>query len=104
MRITGKLELDRFCEKYTECSYRSSFQEWHDRVKESKWNKPSDVIKTFNSADPNCRTKNGSKICIFNTICGSRLICTINFNKRIVKIQEALTHIEYEKNKWKDRY
>ncbi len=104
MRITGKLELDRFCEKYKDCNYRDSFQEWHNKVKKANWNKPSDIIETFNTADPNCRTKRGNKLCIFNTICGSRLICGIKYDEKLVVIQEALTHDEYKKNKWKNRY
>ncbi len=103
MRVTGKSELDRFCRKYKECNYKESFKKWHDEVKKSNWDKPSDVIETFNKADPNCKTKSGNNVCIFNTVCGSRLICGIKYDEKIVVIKEALTHDEYKEDKWKER-
>jgi len=104
MRLTGKVELDIFCKKYKECSYKESFQEWHDIVKKANWDKPSDVLDTFNKTDPNCRTNSNSIVCIFDRICGSRLICSIDYVIKSVRIHEVLSHDEYMEEKWKDKY
>lgn len=104
MRIIGKSILEIFCKKHTECSFRESFQEWHDKIKDSYWDKPSDVLNTFNNADPSLKTKNKNIVCVFNTICGSRLICRIDYDIKVVCIYEALTHDEYMEKKWMDKH
>lgn len=101
MRVTGFWVLDKFCNKHKDCNYRESFTKWHDETKKSNWDKPSDVVETFGLADPNCKTKNGNAVCVFNTVCGSRLICSIQYDIKLVMVREALLHSEYDEGKWK---
>lgn len=86
-------------ESYVEKNARSkaSFDIWYSIIKRVDWKEPSDIIKTFNSADI---IGNGSKRVVFN-IGGNnyRVICKYHFGESKVHlfIKWISTHAEYSK-------
>lgn len=76
---------------------RSSFFSWLAILKNASWNKPADILKTFNSAD--LLGKNTNRI-IFD-IAGNkyRMICKYYFGKSKVRLFVCWigTHAEYTK-------
>ncbi len=76
----------------------NAFVKFYEKLKEAKWKKPNDVLKTFNSADIiNCKTSNRI---VFN-ISGNkyRLITGYYFGKTIVNLYVKFvgTHSQYDK-------
>tara|TARA_R110002050_G_scaffold190269_1_gene324923 strand:+ start:387 stop:719 length:333 start_codon:yes stop_codon:yes gene_type:complete len=76
---------------------KPSFNIWYALIKRSNWEKPADIICTFNTAD---LIGNGSERVVFN-IGGNkyRLICTYHFGVQNVHlfIKWIGTHAEYSK-------
>lgn len=59
----------------------------------------AELKHTFGTVD------NVGKVVVFN-IKGNhyRLIAAIHYNTKLVYILEVMTHVEYDKDKWKDKY
>lgn len=76
---------------------KKSFENWYSILKVADWNKPSDILSTFNSADI---LGQGSKRVVFN-IGGNnyRIICTYYFGETKVHIfvKWVGTHAEYNR-------
>ncbi|MBD2731830.1 type II toxin-antitoxin system HigB family toxin [Nostoc sp. FACHB-892] len=96
MRIISETKLKKACEKYLDAT--SSIQTWTKLVKAQNWNSFVDV-KASGLFGPD-QVKN---FVIFN-IGGNkyRLIACINYKTKVIYIREFLTHVEYDKNKWKN--
>lgn len=93
MRIIAKKTLVHFYTKHN--SAKSSLEAWYGEVVEQEWNKPSDVIKLYATAD----VITGKRF-VFN-IKGNayRLIADVEFKLRIVFIVWVGTHAAYDKLK-----
>lgn len=96
MNIRGYAIVEKFTKKHADA--RKPFAYWRELTEAATWLKFEDVKKTFPAADAV-----GS--CVVFDIGGNkyRLITKINYGEdiQVVDIQEALTHAEYNKDKWK---
>jgi mRNA interferase HigB len=95
MRVITKQRINEFSEKYPN-SFNSLIS-WFRIVSRSNFNSFADLRQTFPSANI------VGKLTVFN-IGGNkfRLIAAIHYNTQILYIRHILTHVEYNKNKWKN--
>jgi mRNA interferase HigB len=73
-------------------------------VDKAKWEHINDVRRVFPSADA-VKVKSGRTVTVFN-IGGNkyRLITSIHYNRRKIFILDVLTHAEYGKDNWREKY
>jgi len=96
MRVISKKKVSDFVQVHLEA--RSSLENWYRIVSKSDFKNFSDLRMTFPSADQVVN------LTVFN-ISGNnfRLIAAIHYNRQMLFIREILTHVEYSKNKWRER-
>ena len=91
MRILSKKTIVSFFNIYT--TSKSSLQSFYKEVESADWEKPSDVIEAYPSAD----VITGKRF-VFNIKGNSyRLVADIEFKKKLVFIVWVGTHAEYDK-------
>lgn len=92
--ITRKRLLD-FAKKHPPC--KSSLETWYRIIKNCKFNTFAELRKAFPSADQ------VGKFTVFN-IGGNkaRLIVAVHYNTQRVYVRHVLTHVEYDRDKWKE--
>lgn len=94
MHIISQTALKKFWENNPNA--KTGLRFWYKITSQSQWQHFNDVRLTFPTADL------VGQLTVFN-ICGNnyRLITKINFSTGKVYIRAVLTHLEYDKNKWK---
>jgi mRNA interferase HigB len=98
VRIAGKLKLQTFWKIHPEA--RTPLERWVLVVESAEWTNWADLKSTFGTAD---LVKIGTrKLVVFN-VGGNkyRLITTVNYQGFVVIVELALTHREYDAEKWK---
>lgn len=102
MWIVTKDKLRRFWEAHEPA--RSQLEDWYRMVDKAKWEHINDVRRVFPSADA-VKVKSGRTVTVFN-IGGNkyRLITSIHYNRRKIFILDVLTHAEYGKDNWREKY
>ena len=91
MRLIAKKTLVNFYAIYA--TSKASLQAFYKEVEAADWNKPSDVIQDYPSAD----VITGKRF-VFNIKGNSyRLVADIEFKKKLVFIVWIGTHAEYDK-------
>jgi mRNA interferase HigB len=97
VRIVGKLKLKDFWDNHPEA--RTPLERWVKVVENAEWNNWADLKSTFRTADLVTGTR---KKVVFN-VGGNkyRLITVVNYQGFLVIIEAALTHREYDADKWK---
>jgi mRNA interferase HigB len=77
---------------------------WAQTVENVQWQNLIDVRRTYPTAD-GVKLKSGFVVTVFNVKGNNfRLLTSIDFDAEIVEALEVLTHSEYDKDSWKDRY
>lgn len=91
MRIIARKTLKLFYERYTDAE--QPLKTWYEIVRNTVWEKPSDIKETFRSAD----IISDNRV-IFN-IKGNkyRLIVKVKYDFKIIYIRFIGTHEEYNK-------
>ncbi len=94
MIIRNYEEVERFVRKHANA--RAAFNRWRDRTKKASWLDFEGVKRDFPSADK-------YHACVIFNIGGNnyRLIVKIDYLAQVVNVRKALTHAEYDKEKWK---
>jgi mRNA interferase HigB len=102
MWVVTKDRLRRFWEIHGPA--RSPLEDWYRVADKAKWENMSDVRRVFPTADA-VKVKSGRTATVFN-IGGNkyRLIASIHYNRGKVFILHILTHAEYTKDTWKEKY
>ncbi len=97
MRIITKAHIKHTCEKYPDA--RTALKSWYKIMSGMQFSNFAELKQVFKTAD------SIGRVVVFN-IKGNhyRLIAAIHYNIKIVYILEVMTHVEYDKNKWKDKY
>jgi mRNA interferase HigB len=97
VRIAGKLKLQDFWNIHLEA--RKPLERWVKVVENAKWNNWADLKSTFRTADLVPGTR---KLVVFN-VGGNkyRLVTVVNYQGFLVIIEAALTHRQYDADKWK---
>ena len=77
---------------------------WAAMVEGTTWHSLDDVRKTYPATD-GVKLKSRLVVTVFN-VKGNvyRLMTSIDYDAGIVEVLEVLTHSEYDKDLWKDRY
>jgi len=96
MRVISKKKVVDFIDQYPESA--TSLENWYRIVSKTMFTAFPELRRTFPSADQ------VADLTVFN-ISGNkfRLIVAIHYNRQILYIREILTHLEYDKNKWRKR-
>ena len=94
MHIITRKRIKDFTRTYPDS--KTSLDNWYQIVKRTNYNSLAELKQHFSSADY------VDGFIVFN-ISGNkyRLITAIHFNRKKVYIRGILTHMEYDKNKWK---
>ncbi|MDR3568724.1 MAG: type II toxin-antitoxin system HigB family toxin [Syntrophobacteraceae bacterium] len=102
MRIIGKSRLKNFWEGHGQAE--RVLQEWYSILDKAKWKNFDDLRKIYPSADQ-VSIKSGRTATVFD-IGGNnyRLIAAVHYNKQTVYILDVMTHAEYDKNAWKNKF
>ncbi|MDR3554156.1 MAG: type II toxin-antitoxin system HigB family toxin [Syntrophobacteraceae bacterium] len=102
MRIISKSRLKSFWEDHGQAEW--ILQEWYSIVGKAKWKSFDELRKIYPSADQ-VSVKSGKTTTVFN-IGGNkyRLIAAVHYNKQTVYILDVMTHAEYDKNAWKNKF
>jgi mRNA interferase HigB len=106
MRVISKRKLDKFALLYPRT--KKELLLWHDMTVGAAWRTPADVKAAFGQRVDFVQTHNGNAVAVFdvsNNLC--RLIAAIHYLKNFphkgrVYILRALTHKEYDLERWKD--
>src|SRR6266542_5231772 len=77
---------------------------WAAAAEAAEWRRLSDVRKSYPSAD-GVKIGSGTVVTVFN-VKGKdyRLLTWIDYDEQVVEALEVLTHGEYDKEQWKERY
>jgi mRNA interferase HigB len=94
VHVITRQRIKDFIEKHPDC--RSSLENWYRIIRKTDYNTFSELKQHFSTADM------VENFVVFN-ISGNkyRLIAAIHFNRKKVYIRDILTHIEYDRNKWR---
>ncbi len=95
MRVITRSRIQEFCNIHPETC--SALTTWYKIVKLSKFQNPGDVKKTFVQVD----LVDG--LYVFNIGRSCRLVAAIKFRAQILYIRHVLTHVEYDRGKWKPK-
>jgi mRNA interferase HigB len=95
LRIISKKSLREFWEGNPDAE--KPLLVWYNITKRATWSNPAEMKRDFSYADL------AGKCTIFD-IKGNdyRLIVKIEYAKQIVFIKEVLSHVEYDKGRWKN--
>lgn len=95
MHIVTRQRLLEFSAEYPEAA--SALDHWYRIMKGTDFNSIAELRQAFPHADI------VGRLIVFN-ISGNkaRLIAAIHFNTKRVFIRHVLTHVEYDKGKWKE--
>jgi mRNA interferase HigB len=97
VRIVGKLKLQTFWEIHPEA--RMPLGKWVEVVEKAEWSNWAQLKSTFGTAS---FVPGAKKFVVFN-VGGNkyRLITVVNYEGCVVILEAALTHREYDAQKWK---
>jgi mRNA interferase HigB len=77
---------------------------WVSAVENATWSSLDDVYKEYPSAD-GIKMKGGLVVTVFNVKGNNyRLLTLVDYDEEIVQVLDVITHAEYNKDKWKNRY
>jgi mRNA interferase HigB len=95
MHVITRKRLNDFAEMNPDA--RSGLQHWYRLMRSRNFDSFAALREVFPAADQ------VGKLTVFN-IGGNkaRLVTAIHYNRRKVYIRDVLTHIEYDKGKWKE--
>ena|SRR5215204_6563695 len=103
MLIANEKVLTRFARKHNDAM--SWLQNWLKVVDDAEWRTIQDVRAAFPSVDGGVKVGSGASVTVFD-VGGNkyRMVVSIRYQVQSVTILELLTHAEYSKNLWKERY
>ncbi|MEL6776705.1 MAG: type II toxin-antitoxin system HigB family toxin [Cyanobacteria bacterium J06597_16] len=95
MHVISRKKLQVFCAKHADSC--NALDEWYRTAEKAKWKNLLDVQKSYPKAEA------VGNLTVFN-IKGNnyRLVVDIVYASQRIYIKYALTHAEYDKDKWKN--
>lgn len=99
--IISYASINAFVKKYPDS--KTSLNSWFKLVSKNNFPNYNALKEIFPSADiVKVKNDKGDSLTVFN-IHGNkyRLIAAIHYNRNKLYIREILTHVEYDKGKWK---
>ncbi len=103
MRVLNEDLIARFVRAHADS--RRYLDEWLAVARAALWKAIQDVKTTYPSADGGVKTRSGGRVTVFD-VGGNkyRLITLIIYQTQTLVILELMTHAEYSKSRWKQRY
>jgi mRNA interferase HigB len=102
MKLIGQDVLIRATRKHGDA--RKWIAAWVATVEDAAWQSIDDVRVDYPSAD-GVKLKSHVVVTIFNVKGNEyRLLTHINFEGQVVQVLDLLTHADYGKERWKERY
>jgi len=90
MRVIGKQQLDKFCEKHVDV--RSQISSWLAEVENAEWQNPNELKTRYPSASL------VEKRVVFNLKGNKyRLLVRIDYKRQLIRIEKIGTHEEYDR-------
>jgi mRNA interferase HigB len=102
MRLIGQNVLTKSLKKHPDA--RKWIAAWIVTVEDARWCSIADVRHDYPSAD-GVNLASHVVVTVFNVRGNEyRLLTNVNYPGQIVQVLALLTHAEYDKNFWKQRY
>lgn len=103
MRILNEPEIRRFMREHPDS--RDWLENWLEAARVANWRTIQDVRKTYSTADGGVRVASDARVMVFD-VGGNkyRMVADVNYAIRTVAVLELMTHAEYSKDRWKQRY
>ena len=102
MRLIGQGVLTRAVKKHSDA--RTWIASWVSTVEDAEWLNLDDVRQDYPSAD-DVKLRSRTVVTVFDVKGNEyRLLTIVNFANQFVQVLELLTHSEYDKDRWKERY
>ena len=101
VRLIDKKTFKAFWATHPEAE--SPLTRWYQIASKATWESIREVRKDFPHADL-VTVASGRIATVFNVAGNNyRLITAIHYNTEVIYLMSVLTHVEYSKNKWKDK-
>jgi mRNA interferase HigB len=102
MRLIGQDVLVKATKKHRDT--RSWLMSWATTVEDASWANLDELREDYPSAD-GVKLRSQVVITVFN-VRGNvyRLLTNVHYATQVVQVLEVLTHAEYDKQQWKQRY
>jgi mRNA interferase HigB len=103
MDVRKENVLARFARKHPHAA--RWLQNWLEVTRGANWQTIQEVKAAFPAVDGGVRVGSGGTVTVFD-VSGNkyRMIASISYELQAVVIWELLTHAEYSKDLWKERY
>src|SRR5687767_5871632 len=103
MEILNEKVIARFMWKHPDAV--SWLENWVEITRRATWRTIQDLKSAFPAVDGGVKVRSGGNVTVFD-VSGNkyRMIVAIKYERQLVKVFELLTHSEYSKNLWKERY
>lgn len=102
MRLHGKDVLAKAVRKHADT--RAWLAAWAVTVEDAVWASIADLREDYPSVD-GVRLGSGTIITVFNVRGNQyRLISHVDYRLQVVMVLELLTHTQYDRQQWKERY
>ncbi len=103
MELLNEKVIARFMRRHPDAV--SWLENWLEVTRDSTWRTIQDVKGAFPAVDGGVKVSSGGSVTVFD-VSGNkyRMIVAINYQFQLVRVFELLTHGEYSKNLWKERY
>ena len=100
LRIVIRRRLREFWE--AQPAAEEPLKRWYLLTQNATWRSTAEVTQTFGSADQ-VKVNSGSTVTVFN-VGGNkfRLVAAIHYDYPRVFVLRVMTHVEYDKDKWKE--
>ena len=97
MRVITKAHIKRAGAEYPDA--KKALESWYQVMFNTQFNNFAQLKEVFKTVD------HVGRVAVFN-IKGNhyRLIAAIHYNTKLVYVLEVMTHVDYDKDNWKDKY
>lgn len=102
MRVITKARLKQFWARHPQA--KTPLEDWYRVAEKARWESIADIRRIFPSSDLT-KIKSGGTVTIFN-IGGNkyRLVAAVHYHSQRIYILQILTHEEYSRGVWKERF
>jgi mRNA interferase HigB len=102
MRLLGQARLEKAVKIHPDA--KQWMTRWHENVSAAQWHDLRDVQQLYPATD-GVMLRNRHVVIVFNVKGNQyRLLTLMDYPRQEIAFLELLTHAEYSKDRWKQRY